>query len=206
MLYRKQQMPYLPFPQPQQEIFIPYGQMNIINDFRTLWGEIAIWVRQYIAATAAGYPNLQATHNRLYRIPISFQDKLKMVFGAQSAEGFQNLLSMHIILTERIIAAIKDGDSEMVNTITAELYRNADQMASYLRQINPFWNEVQWRNPLYNFIAMNLQQAVSFMAGDYERDIDVYDRLIYYSLLLGEYMANGIIQYLIVASIQRPST
>jgi len=192
MLNRNQQ-------QPQQEIFVPYGQVNMINDFRALWGDIVTWIRQYISAVAAGYPNVYATQARLYRIPINFQDRLKMIFGAQSAEIFQNLLSMHIILTERIIEAIKGGDAETINTNTIALYKNADEMAAYLRQINPFWNETQWRNLLYSFIAMNLQEAVAFMSGDYVRDIDIYDRLIYHSQLLGDYMANGIIQYLVVA-------
>jgi len=203
MLYRIQQQPITQpqiLPQLQQEIFVPYGQVNMINDFRALWSDIVTWIRQYISAIAAGYPNVYATQDRLYRIPINFQDRLKMIFGPQSAEMFQTLLSMHIILTERIIEAIKSGDTAMVDTATVSLYKNADEISAFLRQINPFWNETQWRNLLYTLIAMNLQEAVSFMSGDYVRDIDIYDRLIYHSQLVGDYMANGVIQYLVVAS------
>lgn len=206
MSYRKQQqLPPRPTPlplpslPPQPEIFLPYGQVNLINVFVSLWGEIAIWMRSYIAAVAAGYANIDALSNRLYRIPVDFHDRLRLVFGRQPAEAFLNLISMHIILTETIINALRRGDEQAVNTNTVALYKNADEIASLLRQINPFWSEVQWRNLLYTFISMNLQEAIALMSGDYERDIDIYDRLISHTELIGEYMADGIIRYLVIS-------
>lgn len=146
----------------------------------------------------SGSPSVKDIADRLYIIPVDFHDRLTLIFGKQPAEEFLKLLSMHIILTEKIINAMKNGDQQEVNTNTVALYRNADDLASLLRRINPFWSNIQWRNLLYNFINMTLQQAVSFMSNEFKTAIDIYDRLASHSQLLGDYMANGIIQYLVV--------
>jgi hypothetical protein len=171
----------------------------MINDLRGLWGEMVIWMRSYISAVAAGYPNSGAIADRIYRIPVDFHDRFRLVFGNQPAQDFLTLLSMNVILTEAIVTAMKNGDAQMVNANTVALYKNADDLSGLLRQINPFWSDVQWRNLLYTYIGMTLQEAVALLSGDFARDIDVFDRLMSHSQLLGDYMANGIIQYLVVS-------
>jgi len=201
MLYRKQQQQpsQTPILAPPPEVNLPYGQVNLINDFRGLWAEIIIWMRSYIAAVAAQYPNTDAITERISEIPVAFHDRLELIFGKKAAEGFLNLLTNHTILTEKVIDALKNGDQNSVNMNTAALYKNADEIAKLLREINPFWSEVQWRNLLYTYISLNLQEAVAFLSNDFEEDIDIYDRLIAHSQLLGNYMADGIIRYLLVS-------
>lgn len=156
-------------------------------------------MRAYITAVANGDPSVDDIADRLYIIPVDFHDRLTLIFGRQPAEEFLKLLSMNIILTETIINAMKNGDQQAVNTNTLALYRNADALAGLLRGINPFWSDMQWRNLLYNFINMTLQQTTAFMSNKFKESIDIYDRLAAHSQLLGDYMANGIIQYLVVS-------
>lgn len=46
------------------------------------------------------------------------------------------------------------------------------------------------------FTSLALQESVALMSGNYTLDIDLFDRLINQAILLGDYMANGLVQYL----------
>jgi len=190
----------------QLETYIPYGQMNLIFSLRTLWLELATWTSSYLTSTASGLNNIEAVSERLYRIPLEIGNVLRLVFGAQSAEQFINLLSTHIITLENVITAQKNNESEAVTENVGRLYQNADEIATFLTQINPFWTQVQWRNLLYTYISLFFEVSNSLFTGEYERSVDAYDRLSYQTILIGDYMADGIIQYLAVRGpVQTPA-
>lgn len=180
----------------QQEIVISYGFMNLINLYRAIWSELAIWSRTYILSTMSSYGNINEVGERLYTIPVQFQTQLKAIFGEEMAEKFQILLSQHVVLIMTLTNAVKNGDATAQNTAITQLYQNADEMATYLAEINPFWNKTQWTNLLYYYISLTTNDLVALASSDFSQDIQISDRITYHVLLMGEYMANGIIQYL----------
>lgn len=187
----------------QQEITISYGFMNLINLYRAIWSELAIWTRTYILGTMSNYGNVAEVGARLYTVPVEIQNQLKTIFGEEAAEKFQILLSQHVVLIMTLADAIKRGDIETQNTIINQLYQNADEMAAYLSEINPFWNITQWTNLLHYYISLTTNDLVALASSDFAQDIQISDRITYHVLLIGEYMANGIIQYLqVIKGIQ----
>lgn len=182
---------------------IPYGQMNLIINFRNLWLDLATWTRNYFVSVISGYGNADMVGARLYKIPVDFYNRLQMIFGIQQSEQFVQLLSTHIALIRNLSSATKNGDILLTNNTITQLYQNSSAIASYLEQINPFWNNVQWKNLLDQYVKMTIDELVALQSGDFANDIEIYDRITYYTLLLGDYMANGIIQYLIVRGGQQ---
>ena len=143
-------------------------------------------------------PNTKAISDRLYQIPVQIGNLLQLVFGQQAAEHFINLLSTHIIQMETAIMAQKNGNVQAVNDSVNNLRQNASEIAVFLEQINPFWLPPQWENLLFNYINMTFEQSTATLSGDYVKDIQVFDRIQYQTQLIGDYMANGIIQYFTV--------
>jgi len=186
--------------QQQEAPTISYGQMNMQNDFRTLMTQLAFLSRSYIAAVAANFGNAAAIANRLYNLPVSFIEKAELIFGPSSTEELLHLLQMHVIYLTTLVNAMKQGDKQTVDENTALLYKNADDISAYYAKINPFWDVTQWRNLLYTYIGLTIQEAVALMSGDYEKDLDIFDRLLYHALFMGDYLASGIIQYLTVTT------
>lgn len=187
----------------QQEITISYGFMNLINLYRAIWSELAIWTRTYILGTMSDYGNVAEVGARLYTVPVEIQNQLKTIFGEEAAENFQILLSQHVVLIMTLADAIKRGDIETQNTTITQLYQNADEMAAYLSGINPFWNITQWTNLLHYYISLTTNDLLALASSDFAQDIQISDRITYHVLLIGEYMANGIIQYLqVIKGIQ----
>jgi hypothetical protein len=142
--------------------------------------------------------NTDAISERLFSAPVDFGQILALIFGEENSERFINLLSTHIIAMEALFNAQKNGDEQLVNDNAIRIYENADEIASFLLQINPFWNQAQWRNLLYNYIDMTFQQSIALLTRNFHQDIDVFDRISYHTVLMGDYMANGIIQYLAI--------
>jgi hypothetical protein len=161
------------------ESYIPYGQMNLIVNYRTLWLNLSMWTRAYLLSLASGLPNTKAVSERLYEIPNQFGRILQLIFGQQSAERFINLLSTHIIQMEAAITAQKNGDSQALNDSAKLLYQNADEISNFLEEINPFWFKVQWRNLFYTYISMTLAESTALLSGDYSKAIDIFDRIQY---------------------------
>lgn len=192
MIYRTQ----------QSESTIPYGQMNLIINFRTLWLNLAIWTRSFILSIASGLPNTQVVSDRLYQVPVQIGALLQLIFGQESAEGFINLLSTHIVTLETVITAQKNGDTQAVNENTERLYQINQEIAKYLEKTNPFWVPPQWANLLDFYVNLTLNESTAMLSGDYARDVQIFDRLQYHTLLIGDYMANGIVQYLSVRGVR----
>jgi hypothetical protein len=187
---------------PVQETVLTYGQMNLINIFRTLWLDLAIWTRALMLSVASGMPNVEAVTNRLYRIPVEVYNYMRMIFGAEAAERIIQPLSMHIINLLSLVEAQKAGDVQAVNDITVRMYQNINDIATLFAEINPFWNQIQWRNLMFTYLMLSFEQSTALLAGDYARDIDAFDRTSYHTQVIGDYMANGIIQYLTVSPPQ----
>jgi DNA uptake protein ComE-like DNA-binding protein len=127
---------------------------------------------------------------------------LQLVFGQEPSAGFTNLLSRHIVTMEQVILAQKKGDAQAVNENTQLLYQINQEIANYLEKVNPFWVPPQWRNLLDYYVNLTLNESTAMLSGNYASDVQLFDRIQYQTLLIGDYMANGIIQYLSIRGIQ----
>lgn len=179
-----------------QSTYITYGQMNLINDFRALWTELVIWMRSYMVSTITGFSDINAIRNRINRIPWEMSLKLQPFLGVELAEQFQSLLSMYLNHAQILVDAQSNKDQEAMNNTVATLYRDADSMADFLASINPYWSKSQWQNLIYQLTEMGIAEIVAIFSGNYVTEIDLRDRMLLLGLVLGDYMASGVMHYL----------
>lgn len=173
--------------------------INLIKDFRYLMSQMAYLTKAYFTAVFSGYGNADAIANRLYDLPNSFKVKAELVFGKQLSEEFLNLMSLHIVYLQSLAHALMSGDQTTANYTTKQLYGNAEDMAAQYGKVNPFWNEKQWKTLLYNYTGMLIQYAVALASKDFEKDLDIFDRMLLSALLIGDYQADGFMQYVSAA-------
>lgn len=74
------------------------------------------------------------------------------------------------------------------------LYEGADDRAAFLSRINAYWDQATWRDFFIQYISMLNELILSIMEENYENEIRVFDRMGNLSVLMGNYMARGIIQ------------
>lgn len=179
-----------------QNQYITFEQMNLINDFRALWTEMVVWLRSFMISTITGFGDLDSISKRLYRIPVDFRVLLQPFLGAEQAEQFARLLSTFLLHAQTLITAQKNLDQQAVDENVVALYKDMDHLADFLARSNPYWNKGQWQNLFYQLNELGISEIVALFAADHDKEMNIRDRLLKHALLLGDYMASGVMRYL----------
>ncbi|MGI6733546.1 MAG: hypothetical protein ACOX4J_05165 [Anaerovoracaceae bacterium] len=174
---------------------ITFEQMNALIAFRTLWLEYTLWTRDFVNSIIANHPNQTAITNRLYTgVPLDFYNAMTVFYGPEVAEQLLGLQSRDILRIWRLVDAIKSNRQDLVSEITVALFEGANENAAFLSNINSYWDQATWRNFFIQYYSMLNELILSIMEGNYENEIRVFDRMENLAVLMGNYMARGIIQ------------
>ncbi|MDD3168619.1 MAG: hypothetical protein PHC91_04025 [Eubacteriales bacterium] len=180
----------------QTNQFLTYEQVNLINDFRALWSDVIIWLRSYAVSVLTEFSDVNAIRNRIARITDELNQKLQPFFGVEQAAQFQQLFLLYLLHADSIISAMKDNDRQAADSAVVALYKDADNMADFLARINPDWSRDQWQNLFYQLTETGIAEIIALYSGDYEKEISIRSRLLKLALVLGDYMASGVINKL----------
>ncbi|WP_312648815.1 hypothetical protein [Aminipila sp.] len=179
-----------------QTACIPPSQLNLIFQSRTIWRDLATWLRAYLASKHGGLGDIEAIWEKLDELLIKSTNIFSLVFGEQFADQYVTLLSNFNNILDALINAQINGDTNAINEYTKQLYENADQIAAFLSKVNPFWVESEWKNLLYQFNQMTIDQSNTFLNKDFRKNIDIFDRILNLTSTIGDYYSQGILDYL----------
>ncbi len=169
-------------------------QLRLLNTLRRLWVEHVMWTRSFIVSTAFNLGDLEYVTRRLLRNPADFAEVLRPFYGDEKAATFNNLLTEHLAIAGQLVNAAKAGDTKTADEQRMKWYANADDIASFLSAINPYWSKNMWQTMLYNHLMMTENEAGQILTGQYDTSIGQYDAIQKEALAMGDYMANGIIR------------
>ena len=174
--------------------YLTFVQFNTISQYRFDWANLIVWMRYYTNARILNDPGLATIAKRLYEgVPLSFYNSLKVFLGPVRAQEFANKLSLFISTYFQYVEAQISKDVDEVNRITAELYAMLEDMASFLGSLSPFWTSDIWDTLFRQYLSMTFDRVTSYQAGNYDLAIQIDDRLLYHAIIMGDYMARGII-------------
>lgn len=168
--------------------------IKIINQFRKLWTEHVVWTRFFIISTAADLEDLQFVTARLLRNPADFESALKPFYGEEKAQRFRQLLTEHLTIAAQLVNAAKEGKTEAVDEDRKKWYANADEIADFLSQINPFWSQSHWIIMLHDHLKLTETEATERLTGQYEQDVSLFDAIEDQALTMADDMSDGIIR------------
>lgn len=171
-----------------------YGQMNLMNELRKLWGEHVVWTRLFIISALASLPDLDITTKRLLRNPSDFAKVFEIFYGKQKAETFRALLEEHLKIAAAIVENAKAGNDKAVDQYSKLWYANADQIAIFLASINPCWSEEEWKNLLHDHLRMTTDEGMARLQGEYVKDSIIFDMIEEQALAMADVMTAGIIR------------
>ena len=167
-------------------------RLALYDTLRRLWMEHVLWTRFFIVSTVFGLPDLNMVTNRLLRNPADFADVLKPLYGELKAARFKNLLTEHLKIAGDLVSAAKAGDSAKAEILRREWYANADDIAGFLNEINPYWNKKAWQTLLYDHLKMTEDEATQMLGGEYNKSIAQFDVIQEEALEMADYMSEGI--------------
>lgn len=183
--------------QPSEDLqCITYDQMDAFFGIRMFWFEFVTWIRNYMLSRYRGIGNTEEVYARLLQVPVDYVNALRQIFGDKVPEDYVELFFTFIDLTDALITAQMENNTEEIDRITQLLYENADVRAAAITAINPvFWSESEWRTKLHNNIGGTIEESNSFLMEDYERSIDLFSRLLDQAEDTSNYFAQGLLNY-----------
>jgi hypothetical protein len=175
---------------------ITFEEMNEIYDIRMFWFELAIWVRNYMISRYRGLGDTTEVLTRLEKVIVDYTDSLEQVFGRDVADKLLGALMEYIDLLSAFITAQMNDDTAEMDRITKLLYQNADERAALISSVNPFWDYDVWKNRLQNNLRITIEESISFLTGDYARNIDIFSTLLDLAEDTSNYFATGLFNYI----------
>jgi hypothetical protein len=170
--------------------------MNLLFRLRTLWRDMTTWISAYLVGRFIIGNYYQVVFSRVYNIPAEFGNLMKFIFGDDVGNQYTQLLSNQIIALRDYIEALVNNDVNAANKEYASLFQIADETARFLYVNNPFWDQNQWRSLINEFLNLNIEEVRAFLTGDYEQSISIFNTLLNYSDVLGDYFMTGLYNYI----------
>lgn len=175
---------------------ITVSQMKMIFNARMYYRRLTAWARAYILSRYLDVGTADELFGRLYLEALNQADLLAFVFGREDSDKYAELMGDFAILLRDVISAQLDEDEEAMERIIGLLGRNVEERAAFLHTLNPYWSEEVYRDLLRTYIQYLLDLANLMAAGDYDKDIEVYDNLRDQSHRLGDTFAEGMYNYI----------
>ena len=179
--------------------------MNVINEFRFHVLELALWGRSLALSLKYKLPNVDAVYVRLLEVPSHFYDSLSTFYGQEIAEEFLNLLTQHLITFRTLTEALLSGDHATADASFKQFYSNADAISEFFARISPYWDKRQWQNLLYQYIQLIYYHILAIVTDNYDQEIQIFDRIHYHTVLLGDYLARGVLYQLALPAAPAPT-
>lgn len=168
------------------------SKVRLINKFHKLWEQHDVWTRSIIMSIAFDLPDLSPVTKRLLQNPVDFGHVFKIYYGNEIGSKFSELLAAHLVIAKDIVVAAKAGDNKTEVEAEKKWYENADEIATFLGCINPFWSEKEWRLMMHQHLKLVKTEAVYILTGSYSPGVAVYDEIELQTLKMADMMAEGI--------------
>ena len=168
-------------------------EVDLMNKMRNLWEQHSIWTRSLIISTVDNLRDLDFVTRRLLRNPKDIGNVYKIYYGDNVAKQIEELFTDHLVIGNKLINSLKAGETTNAAAFDKAWYKNADDIASYLASINPYYVESDIRQMLYNHLDLVKKQASNRLAGNYEDDIKAFDDVENQALKMADTFSRGII-------------
>ena len=173
---------------------ISKSELNLNNNLRMLWEQHVVWTRLFIISLVFSLPDIDLVTKRLLRNPKDFEAALKPFYGDKIASRFSELFTSHLSIAAELVKAAKAGDNKAATDAEKRWYANADEIATFLGSINPYWSREEWKSLLHEHLAMTKAEAVDILTKKYAEGIDEYDAIEKQALTMADLMTAGIIR------------
>lgn len=170
------------------------ASVDLNRKLRSLWEQHVFWTRLTVNSIVDGLGDVQPTTARLLRNPSDFAQVLAPIYGTAIAGQFEKLLREHLTIAAELVTDLKSGNSTAAADAEKRWYANADEIATFLAQINPYWSKVEWQRMMYEHLRLLTEEVGSRIAKDYVRNVELSDSIEPQALGMADMMTSGIVQ------------
>ncbi|MCM3021204.1 glycosyltransferase [Priestia megaterium] len=178
-----------------QEHRVSQSQVKFENEFRRLWMDHVLWTSNYItSATTAGSEDQKQVLTRLLKNQEDIGNTVKLIYGEKAGNRLTDLLKEHIVIAGKIVDAAKTGKKALVNQLNKEWYRNADDIAAFLSQANPYLKNEDLKKLLYMHLKLVTNDLSASLEKDWEARIVAIDEGVSHIILMADTISAGVVK------------
>lgn len=170
------------------------ASVDLNRKLRSLWEQHVFWTRLTVNSIVDGLEDVQPTTARLLQNPSDFAMVLAPIYGTAIASQFEKLLREHLTIAAELVTDLKSGSSAAAEDAQKRWYANADAIAAFLAQINPYWSKLEWQKMMYEHLRLLTEEVASRIAKDYVRNVDTSRFIEQQALDMADLMTSGIVQ------------
>lgn len=167
---------------------------NLRVAMNNLWDDHVYLTREYILSALNNLPELNAVTTRLLQNQVDIGNAIKPYYGNAAGNQLTQLLHDHIIIATQVVAAAKNKDTVGFNTANANWVANADQIAHFLADANPNWNEKVLDDELHKHLQLTIAEVTDYMQGNWAAGMTDIDLGVQHMRNFANELANGIVQ------------
>jgi len=168
-------------------------QAELMGDWRNVWSRHVWWTREVMIAILNGLPSTQSSVNKLLKNPIEMGNLFSDFYGDRTVKRIEELFTQHLKLGGDIMTAAKSGDMARVEELTKQWYANADDIAKTLSSVNPHMRYETVKEMMYEHLRLTLLEVSSYLKGDYDQSIQVFDQIQAEAQKMADYFAQSTI-------------
>ena len=168
--------------------------LKIMEEMNMLWEQHVFWNRLLLISIAENLRDVDFTRKRLLRNPMDIANLYRGFYGGNIANRMSELLTEHLVIGEKIIVALKEGNSEQATELSKDWHKNADDISEFFASFNPFYNKEEIRKMFYNHLRLTTDEVEARIRKDYEADIAAFDKVEQEALEMARYFSAGIIK------------
>lgn len=166
---------------------------SLMRAMRLAWLDLIYWTRMYLMSVDAGSRDQQEVEERALQAADEITDVFANHLPIAATRQLRNLLAEHVELTGDLIRTQKEGNTENYDALIKEWYGNANQLASLLGEINPYFSGRETRNMLLNYLDMTRESIQQQINGEYGMSIDTFRDLKNQVLEMTDYFGRGLL-------------
>lgn len=166
---------------------------SLMRGMRLAWLDLIYWTRMYLMSVDAGSADQREIEERMIQAADEITDVFANHLSIAATRQLRNLLAEHAELTGDLIRTQKEGNMENYDALIKEWYGNANQLASLLGEINPYFSGRETRNMMLNYLDMTRESIEQQLNGEYGRSIDTFRDLKNQVLEMADYFGRGLL-------------
>jgi hypothetical protein len=166
---------------------------ELSNYVHRLWDDHVLWTRLTVISIANNLTDTGMVINRLLNNATQFEILFTQFYSQEIARRFAGLMREHLVIAVELVRAAKRGDTEEVARLEREWYRNADEIARFLSEINPHWKEEEIRNMMHEHLALTENEAVAILNNRWEESVDLFSKIEHQAYMMANAYIEGLI-------------
>lgn len=170
------------------------NQVALSNSIRRLWVDNTQWTRALISSILYGQEDQDELISRLRQNADDFATIFAQFYRQQSADELKKLINNDLDGTIRLIQAYRANDAEAICRAREYLYRNANDIALHLSQINRYWDMATLQAMLYEIINLMEYETLLIRDEAFQESIQQHDELMNQAYQLSDELTYGILR------------